>query len=211
MICFTGKPQVRIHSTDTPHFISFSPTPKLASPGRPTCKTPKTMSSYNILQHCFRKDSFRFLAIASLAFASVTLLPGCGEKKTDDDDDEELEDLTASNRRQLAKRRIGAAKTQLGLIEEALDQYNIDVGTYPSDLQGLIQNIDESERWHGPYFKKAAIPKDPWGRDYLYVCPGEHNPNTYDIWSYCKDNQEGGEGENADIVNWATEEETYSY
>ena len=111
----------------------------------------------------------------------------------------------------IEKANIGAAKTQLGLIEEALDQYNIDVGSYPTDLQGLIQNIDESERWHGPYFKKAAIPKDPWGRDYLYVCPGEHNPNTYDIWSYGKDNQEGGEGENADIVNWATEEETYSY
>lgn len=109
----------------------------------------------------------------------------------------------------IEKANIGAAKTQLGLIEDALDQYNIDVGVYPSDLQGLIQNIDESERWHGPYFKKSAIPKDPWGRDYIYAYPGEHNPESYDLYSLGKDNQEGGEGENADIINWATDEERY--
>ncbi len=41
---------------------------------------------------------------------------------------------------------------------------------------------------------------DPWGRPYIYVCPGQHG--DYDLMSYGADGQEGGEGENADVVSW---------
>jgi general secretion pathway protein G len=44
------------------------------------------------------------------------------------------------------------------------------------------------------------IPNDAWGNAYVYRYPGEHG--DYDLFSLGADAQEGGEGENADIVNW---------
>jgi len=107
--------------------------------------------------------------------------------------------------------RVGRAKTeiaksQIALLESALDQYRLDMGYYPSTEEGLEALIsppsDEEKKrnWRGPYLKKKKIPLDPWGRPYQYRCPGEHG--EYDLWSYGADGQPGGEGENADITNW---------
>jgi len=103
-----------------------------------------------------------------------------------------------------AKRDV--AKSQIALLESALDQYRLDMGRYPSTEEGLNALItppeDEEARknWRGPYLKKKKIPKDPWGHPYQYRCPGEHG--EYDLWSYGADGQPGGEGENADITSW---------
>ena len=50
-----------------------------------------------------------------------------------------------------------------------------------------------------------SIPRDPWGMEYQYSREGVHNQTTFDLYSLGADNMEGGEGENADIVNWSTE------
>ena len=42
---------------------------------------------------------------------------------------------------------------------------------------------------------------DPWDEPFRYRQPGEHNPYTYDIWSFGPDGVEGGED---DITNWAS-------
>ena len=54
--------------------------------------------------------------------------------------------------------------------------------------------------WSGPYLKGDAIPKDPWGHQYVYRSPGQRGP--YDILSYGADGQEGGTGAAADITSW---------
>ena len=103
-----------------------------------------------------------------------------------------------------AKQKI--ARSQIAMLEAALDQYRLDMGRYPSTEEGLRALIeppeDEEQRrkWQGPYLKKAKLPKDPWGHDYQYRYPGEHG--EYDLWSYGADGQPGGTGENADITNW---------
>ena len=97
------------------------------------------------------------------------------------------------------KSKIATAKTQIKLLDDALQQYKLDVGTYPSDLQGLMENIDQSEKWDGPYIK-PRVPLDPWGGEYQYIFPGEHG--EFDIYSFGADGQEGGEGEYADQTNW---------
>lgn len=100
------------------------------------------------------------------------------------------------------KANIGAAKTQIKLLEDALTGYRLDIGSYPdtdSGLQALIENIGDNEKWAGPYLK-GALPKDPWGNSYVYSSPGEHG--DYDLSSYGADNAVGGEGENADINSW---------
>lgn len=98
--------------------------------------------------------------------------------------------------------RISTAKTQIKLIEQALSDYKLDVGSYPSTDEGLaalMENVSGSEKWAGPYLK-PRVPKDPWGNDYVYTSPGEHG--DFDLSSYGADGQAEGEGENADINNW---------
>ncbi len=98
--------------------------------------------------------------------------------------------------------KISTAKTQIKLLEQALADYKLDTGGYPETadgLQVLIENVNSLEKWDGPYLK-PAVPKDPWGNEYVYACPGEHG--EFDLSSYGADGSEGGEGENADIVNW---------
>lgn len=99
-----------------------------------------------------------------------------------------------------AKREI--AKVQIAEIEQALELFSFDVGHFPQGnegLQALIANPG-GDQWKGPYLKKGAVPKDPWSREYVYRCPGQHG--DYDLYSLGADGQEGGEGDNADVTNW---------
>ncbi len=93
-----------------------------------------------------------------------------------------------------------ATASQISGFDQALSAYRLDVGKYPDSLDALLKS-DSSKRWKGPYLQKQSIPKDPWGNDYQYRKPGKHS-NDYDLFSFGADGQEGGEGDNADIVNW---------
>ena len=101
------------------------------------------------------------------------------------------------------KARVVAARVQINNFEQALTQYKLSTGMFPTTEQGLEAlrtkpaNLNQ---WEGPYLKKE-IPKDPWGRDYLYKYPGDHGEEP-DIISYGLDGQPGGEGLNADVVSW---------
>ena len=72
------------------------------------------------------------------------------------------------------------AKKMITLLGDALQQYKLDVGTYPSDLQGLMRNIDETPRWDGPYIR-PNVPPDPWGNAYQYSFDAEKG--TYQLSS----------------------------
>jgi len=84
------------------------------------------------------------------------------------------------------------AHTQVACFKAALGSFKRDYGRFPSTAEGLAaltvrpSDIKETD-WRGPYLD-AGVPKDPWGRDYVYRYPGEHNTNTFDLYSL-------GEGE----------------
>jgi len=101
----------------------------------------------------------------------------------------------------LGKGKQSAAKAQIELFGQALDQYRLDVGSYPTTQEGLAALVTNSgiDKWDGPYLKKG-LPNDPWGRPYIYTCPGTHG--EYDIVSYGRDGNPGGEGEDRDVVSW---------
>lgn len=102
---------------------------------------------------------------------------------------------------QVGKSEIKVARAQLVALDKALDQYRLDTGHYPTSEQGLAAlNAKPANeiKWDGPYLKKV-VPPDPWGNPYLYKIPGEHG--EFDLYSYGKDGQPGGEGEAADIYN----------
>lgn len=100
---------------------------------------------------------------------------------------------------QLGKSERKAAKAQIEAFGKALDTYRLDTGNYPTTEQGLAAlttKPDGEPRWDGPYLQKA-IPVDPWGRPYVYRSPGQND--EFDLFSYGKDGQSGGEGDNADV------------
>jgi len=101
----------------------------------------------------------------------------------------------------LGKGKQAAAKAQIELLSQALDQYRLDTGSLPSSQEGLnaLMINPGKEKWDGPYLKKN-VPADPWGNPYQYQSPGTHG--EYDLFSFGRDNKPGGEGEDQDINNW---------
>jgi general secretion pathway protein G len=64
----------------------------------------------------------------------------------------------------------------------------------------LIEAPSNETNWNGPYLKKKTVPMDPWGQDFHYRSPGEHG--DYDLFTLGKDNPEGGEKEDRDVLSW---------
>jgi len=95
--------------------------------------------------------------------------------------------------------KLAAAKTDISMLDSALDLFEQDCGRYPSSDEGLgsLVNGGSIPNWHGPYIKRG-VPKDPWGNEYVYRYPGQHNTNGPDLFSMGPDGREG----NDDVTNW---------
>ena len=98
------------------------------------------------------------------------------------------------------------ARSDVALLEQALEMYRLDNMSYPRAQQGLNalvsapSGLAQAGRYRqGGYIKK--LPDDPWGAPYVYANPGAHG-GPFDITSLGADGQPGGEGENADIGSW---------
>jgi general secretion pathway protein G len=101
-----------------------------------------------------------------------------------------------------ARTRIVAAQTQIRTFRSALAAFEMDNDHFPEGRGGmlsLVQRPRDARNWRGPYLD-GDIPKDPWGHDYLYECPGTHNHDGFDIMSMGPDGLAGTED---DISNWA--------
>jgi general secretion pathway protein G len=83
------------------------------------------------------------------------------------------------------------AMRQMRSLADALAQYRLDVGLYPSESEGLkalTEKPTTAQNWNGPYLSQQ-VPMDPWGNAYQW-----HNPtrekdsiNEVDITSGGKD------------------------
>ena len=93
----------------------------------------------------------------------------------------------------IQKARVTAAKSQIQAFEQALAMYNLTNATFPTTGEGLQVLVQ------GGFMRK--IPDDPWGNPFIYRSPGEGG-REFDIISYGRDGQPGGEGFNADITSW---------
>ncbi len=103
----------------------------------------------------------------------------------------------------LGSAKTDAADAQIKNISAILDLYRLEVGSYPSESDGLdalVTAPGDAARWNGPYVKQRDSLIDPWGELYLYRMPGEHG--DYDIYSLGADGTEGGEGEDQDVTSW---------
>ena len=88
---------------------------------------------------------------------------------------------------------MDTARTQINSFKQALDLYRMDVGSYPSEQDGLQAllvpptNAANPSKWRGPYLKDA-IPNDPWDNPYIYRVI---DANTIQIISLGPDRMEG--------------------
>ena len=98
--------------------------------------------------------------------------------------------------------QIRKVHTDIATLSAALDTYRLDNGDYPDTdvgLLALVQAPESARNWQqGGYIKKLS--KDPWGKDYQYLYPGEHG--EFDIYSLGRDGAPGGDGVDADIGSW---------
>jgi general secretion pathway protein G len=103
------------------------------------------------------------------------------------------------------KAKADLAKPRMAVIENALKSFEFDCGRLPDESEGGLEALmtappELEEKWNGPYLKQSQL-LDPWGNPYIYVREGQYNPGSFDLICLGADGQEGGEGENADIVN----------
>lgn len=111
---------------------------------------------------------------------------------------------------QLDSARVTTTKTQMKQIESALTFYQMDNGRFPSTEQGLEALVrkpagaPEPRNYRpGGYLQGDQVPRDAWGNPYQYENPGQHNPESFDLWSLGADGAPGGTGTDADIGNWS--------
>ena len=105
----------------------------------------------------------------------------------------------------IGKTKADLTHAKMAIIENALARFYIDCGRYPDDSEGLevlvIPPSDiEEGKWNGPYLKRSDL-VDLWNNPYIYIAEGEYNPGSFDLISLGADGIDGGEGDNADIVN----------
>ena len=71
-------------------------------------------------------------------------------------------------------------------INTQLKLYESMNGFFPTTDQGLQALVVQPDtdprptRWYQLY---REMPKDPWQNNYIYICPGIKNPNSYDLYS----------------------------
>ena len=94
------------------------------------------------------------------------------------------------------------AVADIATLKSAIDMYYLHNKAYPPDLEALRTKPSEDlPKWDGPYIEKP-VPDDPWGNPYIYNPQGEHNPDSFDLYTLGRDEKEGGEKSDADVNNW---------
>lgn len=107
--------------------------------------------------------------------------------------------------------KVTAARMQLARLQDALDDFKLTFGRYPSEDEGLevlwssealdVENDADEEKWKK--FLKKPTPTDAWGNEWEYLAESEHD-DDYDLWSVGPDGESDTED---DIVSWYEDEE----
>ena len=92
--------------------------------------------------------------------------------------------------------KVRLAESQVQTIAEKVQQYQMDTGELPSELQALVSAPGDAPGWLGPYAKEAEL-LDPWKKPLQYRVPGESG--AFEVVSLGADGEPGGQSVDADI------------
>ncbi len=105
---------------------------------------------------------------------------------------------------QTDRARVVTTKASLKVLHNAVIQFKMDTGRYPSEEEGLYELIEEPTDvvgWNpGGYLESTDIPPDAWGREFVYLLNPESG-KPFVIISFGADGEEGGEGYDADLYS----------
>ena len=94
-------------------------------------------------------------------------------------------------------------KQDIRTIESGLKQFRLDNFRYPTEEEGLNILLGGragiNDKQYHRYLEQ--LPVDPWGNQYLYEAESDHGMD-YDVFTYGRDGQEGGDDIDADIGSW---------
>jgi general secretion pathway protein G len=97
------------------------------------------------------------------------------------------------------KGKYGAGKAQLVTLSQKIENYALDNGAPPQQLEDLVTKPANAPNWQGPYAKESEL-QDPWGHAFGYKYPGDHG--NFDLIFYGRDGKPGGDGYDKDVGNW---------
>lgn len=105
---------------------------------------------------------------------------------------------------QTDKARVTTTRVNLRLLHSAVNQFKMDTGRFPTEDEGLLALVEapsDVENYEpGGYLDTTEIPKDGWGKDFIYeLYPESGKP--FVIKSLGADGEEGGEDYDADLYS----------
>lgn len=102
------------------------------------------------------------------------------------------------------KAKVESTKNSLRVLHDAVNEFKLDTGDYPSEDGGLDELVNPPTDLEGVdpqgYLLTTEVPGDAWGNEFIY----ELNPDSgkpFVIISYGADGEEGGEGHDADLYS----------
>lgn len=105
--------------------------------------------------------------------------------------------VTLSLRGTATNAKVRAALGDIKTYESAIDLYALEHNDqFPRRLEDLMSGKRQYLR---------ELNKDPWGNAYVYVVPGEHHKDSYDVFSLGPDGQRGTED---DVAPWLVKDDS---
>lgn len=105
---------------------------------------------------------------------------------------------------QTDKARVTTTRANLKILHNAVAQFKMDTGRYPTEEEGLsvlvTQPSDVTGYQPGGYLDSTDVPLDAWSNEFVYIAYPESG-KPYVIVSYGADGAEGGEGYDADLYS----------
>jgi general secretion pathway protein G len=97
--------------------------------------------------------------------------------------------------------KVDQAQQDIFRLEAAIGWFRAQAGRNPTADEGLAAVMKQPERikgWKCPDIRDVL--NDPWGRPYVYLAPGEHNRDGFDLFSLGPDGLKGSED---DVAAWS--------
>jgi general secretion pathway protein G len=105
--------------------------------------------------------------------------------------------VTFGVRGYLIQGKQNVAKMEISKICQALETFYTIYDRYPTNEEGIEALAAKTEKFPDGILTK--LPRDPWGQEYTYNCPGRGVP--YDVACLGADRREGGTGADQDITS----------
>ncbi|HEX5064559.1 MAG TPA: type II secretion system major pseudopilin GspG [Myxococcota bacterium] len=98
--------------------------------------------------------------------------------------------------------KVQTTRVKMRAVEGALEMFQLENAKYPATDPGLVALLEGPPGGGRSFVRDEDALDDAWRRRFGYEQPGTHRAPSYDLSSLGRDGTPGGDGPDADIVNW---------